>query len=45
MFEDDDENVAPLDEDLPTWLILPAVLIGLGILAAIGLGYLIVVPQ
>jgi hypothetical protein len=45
MFEDDDEDVAPLDEDLPTWLILPVVLIGLGILAAIGLGYFIVFPK
>lgn len=42
MFEDnEDKAVALLDDELPTWLILPTVLLGLSLLAAIGCGYLV----
>lgn len=39
MFEDDDYEAG--EDELPTWLILPAVLMGLGILVAAGYALMI----
>lgn len=39
MFEDEDYDSG--DDDMPDWLILPIVLIGLGILAGLGFGYMV----